>query len=116
MAGPTPGTATQFWTNLTPVAGATETYELDTGQCYAVEVIVNLDLNASATDGGTLKVFQKTGASGTKANKPMMEIALDGDPDGVSFILPPGTYSIECKNDDATYAFADLDGFKRLLT
>lgn len=115
MAGPTPGTVIQLRNAASVTAGSTQTDEIDTGQCYGVIIIVNTDLDPSATDGATLKVYTKTGASGTKTNKPIMTITLDYDPDGVSFLLDPGTYSIELTNDDATYALTNSIWY-RLLT
>ncbi len=110
MAGPTPQSATQFWNNQSVAAGNTQSYELATGQCYFVTIIVGIDLDASATDGATLEIYEKTGASGTKTKRPRVALELDDDPDGVSVELPAGTYSIELTNDDGSHALT-ADGW-----
>ena len=115
IAGPIPQTAVQFWNNVSVSAGATKTYELNAGQCYGVDIIVNTDLDPSASDGGTLKIYKKTGSAGTKCNTESFAKALDDDPDGAAFTLSPGTWSIEVTNDDGTYPLT-LNGWYRLLT
>ena len=115
MAGPIPQTPTQFWSNVSVAAGATQSYEFDSGQCYFATLIINVDLDASATEGATLRVYEVTEPSGTKAERPRIAITLDDDPDGVSVEVPPGTYSIEVTNDDGSYALT-LNGWYRLRT
>ena len=124
MAGPTPQTAVKF-TNMDGTsdnlsAGGTLTEEVDTGQAYGVEIIINVTGNASATDGVTIEVYMKTDTtanSGVSCNDPMFSVELDvsgGASKGTSFILDPGTYDIKAINNDSSYA-ATVEGWKRLL-
>jgi len=117
MAGPIPQTPVQFWNGVSVLATNTEVYELDTGQCYGCWIIVNIDLDALATNGATLRVYPKTDTDanlGTRAEKPLFSVELDDDSDGISFLLDPGTYSIELTNNDSTYALT-VNAWKRLL-
>ena len=116
MAGLLAQSANQFWTALTPAAGVATVYEFVTGQCYFATVVINVDLDASATAGVTLHIYEKTGASGTKAVRSRISADLSSDPDGISIELPPGAYSIEALNDDATYPVVSLNGWSILRT
>jgi len=122
MAGPTPQSAVVF-TNMDGTSGnltggGTLTEEVNTGQCYAVQIIINCTGNASATNDVRIEVYMKTGSAGTACNSPMFTTKLNvsgGASDGAQFTLDPGTWDIKAVNEDATYA-ATITGYKRLLT
>ena len=109
MSGYSQGTVSTLLSSSVTLAVSAESLiadDIDLTGCDYVWMLIDVTTDASATDGVELRLYKKTGSSGTKADNYCRVIGVDENQanyDADIGTIEPGIYALYGYNNDSSY-------------